>query len=56
MVARWLAAGDGTGGVDADELAEWLRGLSKYRKDSGTDAARWLGLWSTQPWRHQRVS
>jgi hypothetical protein len=56
MVARWLAAGDGTGGVDADELAEWLRGLSKYRKDGGTDAGRWLGLWSTQPWRYQRVS
>lgn len=56
MVARWLAAGDGTGGVDADELTEWLRSLSKYRKDSGTDAARWLGLWSTQPWRYQRVA
>jgi hypothetical protein len=56
MVARWLAAGDGTGGVDADELAEWLRGLSRYRKDGGTDVARWLGLWSTQPWRYQRVS
>jgi hypothetical protein len=56
MVARWLAAGDGTGGVDADELAEWLRGLSRYRKDGGTDAARSLGLWSTQPWRYQRVS
>lgn len=56
MVARWLAAGDGTGGVDADELTEWLRSLSKYRKDGGTDVARWLGLWSTQPWRYQRVS
>jgi len=56
MVARWLAAGDGTGGVDADELTEWLRSLSKYRQGGGTDAARWLGLWSTQPWRYQRVS
>jgi hypothetical protein len=55
MVARWLAAGDGTGGVDADELAEWLRSLSKYRQQGGTDAARWLGLWSAQPWRYQRV-
>jgi hypothetical protein len=55
MVARWLAAGDGTGGVDADELTEWLRSLSKYRQGGGTDAARWLGLWSTQPWRYQRV-
>ena len=56
MVARWLAAGDGTGGVDADELTEWLRSLSKYRQGGGTDAARWLGLWSTQPWRYQRVA
>ena len=55
MVARWLAAGNGTGGVDADELTEWLRSLSKYRQGGGTDAARWLGLWSTQPWRYQRV-
>jgi len=42
--------------VDADELTEWLRSLSKYRQGGGTDAARWLGLWSTQPWRYQRVS
>ena len=55
MTARWLARGDGTGGVDADELTEWLRSLSKYRQGGGTDAARWLGLWSTQPWRYQRV-
>jgi hypothetical protein len=55
MVARWLDHGDGTGGVDADELSEFLRSLSKYRQGGGTDAGRWLALWSTQPWRYQRV-
>jgi Protein of unknown function (DUF3987) len=55
MVARWLSAGDGTGGVDTDELSDWLRSLSRYRGPGGTDAARWLALWSSQPWRYQRV-
>ncbi len=55
MVARWLASGDGTGAVDSDELAGWLRSLYRYRGPGGTDAARWLALWSSQPWRYQRV-
>lgn len=55
MVARWLGAGAGHGAVDADELTDWLRGLTRYRKDGATDAARWLSMWSGQPWRYQRV-
>jgi DNA polymerase I len=56
MVARWLDRGDGTGAIDSDELSDWLRGLSRYRQAGGTDAARWLALWSTQPWRYMRVA
>ena len=32
MVARWLGAGAGHGAVDADELTDWLRGLTRYRQ------------------------
>jgi hypothetical protein len=54
-VARWLDRGDGTGGLDTDELADFLRSMNRYRKGGGTDAGKWLELWSTQPWRYQRV-
>lgn len=57
MVARWLSRGDGTGGVDVDELSGWLRGMGRYRSSGdGGDRARWLSLWSAQPWRYQRVT
>jgi hypothetical protein len=55
MVARWLDHGDGTGGLDIDELADFLRSMTRYRQGGGTDAGRWLALWSAEPWRYQRV-
>jgi DNA polymerase-1 len=55
MVARWLDRGDGTGALDTDELSDFLRSMFRYRKGGGTDAGRWLQLWSAEPWRYMRV-
>lgn len=54
-VALRMAAGDAVLGVDADELAEWLSGLSRYRSGGSTDRTRWLSLWSSSPWTVDRA-
>ncbi|MDL4814979.1 DUF3987 domain-containing protein [Actinomadura opuntiae] len=54
-VALRMATGDAVLGVDADELAEWLSGLSRYRSGGSTDRTRWLSLWSSSPWTVDRA-
>lgn len=57
-IVRWLAAGDGTGAIVADELTAWLRGLNKYRAggSDGGDRARWLANWAGASWSYIRVT
>jgi hypothetical protein len=52
--ARWLERGDGTGVVECDELSGWLQSIGQYKTTSG-DKGRWLAMWSSAPWRYQRV-
>lgn len=54
-VALRMAAGDGTLGVDSDELSEWLSGLSRYRSGGSSDRTRWLAGWSSSPWTVDRA-
>ncbi len=54
-VALRMSAGDGTLGVDSDELSEWLSGLSRYRSGGSSDRTRWLSSWSSSPWTVDRA-
>ncbi len=55
VVARFLNSGDGCGVVESDELSGWLQSIGQYKSVSG-DKGRWLAMWSSSPWRYQRVS
>jgi hypothetical protein len=55
VVARFLSRGDGTALVEADELSGWLESIGQYKRGIGGDKGRWLAMWSSQPWRYQRV-
>lgn len=57
-VVRWLAAGDGVGGIAPDELTNFLSSLGKYRKggSDGGDRARWLSNWALKQWPYVRVT
>lgn len=39
----------------ADELSGTLRGIGQYKKQAGSDQARFLALWSGKSWTYERV-
>jgi Protein of unknown function (DUF3987) len=54
--ARLLDRRDGTGLVPVDELAGWVGRMGRYGNAGGSsERARWLSMWSSQPWAYQRV-
>lgn len=54
--ARLLNRRDGTGLVTVDELAGWMGRMGRYgNAGGGSERARWLSMWSSQPWAYQRV-
>ena len=54
-LARELAASDGAGAADLDELTVLLRGLGEYKRQGGGDRGRFLQLWTGAPWTIKRV-
>lgn len=54
VVARRLR-GSGSLALVSDELTGLLRGIGQYKRDGGGDKARFLSLWSAEPWTYERV-
>jgi hypothetical protein len=55
-LGRELSCIGGAGALDLDELAILLRGLGEYKRGGGGDRARFLKLWTGDPWSVTRVA